>query len=167
MSARRARARQALVRRVRWSRASRGAELPHDFALVERLLLGSDHLIRLVALPREQDRVAQARQLERLRDRGAAVRETIVGTAPHPGLDLVEDALRVLRARVVGRGDRDVGEARRGRTHWRPFAAVAVPPGAEYDDHPAAGRRDVPRGLERPLERVGGVRVITQYRARV
>src|SRR5438445_646291 len=85
-------------------------QLPHDLALVERALLGADHLIRLVPLAGEKDRIVAVREAEGERDRGAAIADAVMGRGPHTGLHIIEDVLRVLAPRIVGGGDGDVGE---------------------------------------------------------
>src|SRR5258705_14010536 len=104
--------------------------MAHVFALGGVLLLGPRPLVGRVSLPRQEERVSQACELERLPDGGTPVRHAIVWAGPHAGLDLIEDPLGVLRPWVVGGGDGDVGEPRRGGTHRSSLAAVAVAPGA-------------------------------------
>ncbi len=65
----------------------------------------------------------------------------------HAVEDLGDDRCGVLRARVVGGHDRDVGEPRRDLAHQRALAAVAVAAGAEHADH-AAPAAAAPRGAE-------------------
>ena len=80
----------------------------------------------------------------------------------HPGFDVVEDPLGVLRARIVRGRDRDISQTHGDLSHRRTFAAIAVAAGTEDDDHASAARRDFPNRLERTLQRVGCVRVIAQ-----
>ena len=104
------------------------------------------------------------RQLEGAGDGTAAVELAVMRLGPHSDLHVVEDPLRVLGARIVRREDRDVREAHGHRPHGGPLAAVAIAARAEHDDEPLLGEGT--QRLERPLERVGRVSVITQHDAR-
>src|SRR2546422_1080876 len=85
-------------------------QLPHHLPLVERALLGADHLIGLVPFPGEEHGVVALREAQRERDRRAAIGDAVMRRGPHSGLNLVEDVHRVLPPRIVGGGDGDVGE---------------------------------------------------------
>ena len=87
--------------------------------------------------------------------------------APMPGADLVDDRLRVLGARVVGGDDGDVGEPVGDLAHQRALVAVAVAAAAEDADQPSPGGRDLARGSEHVLERVGRVGVVDEDRERL
>src|SRR5256885_9705642 len=89
-----------------------------------------------------------------------------MGLALHPGFHVVEDLLGVLGAGIVGRGDRDVGEARTHLPHGRAFAAVAVAARTEHDDQPPSPGRERADRLERALQRVRGVGVVAQHQDR-
>ena len=74
------------------------------------------------------------------------------------GDDLGDDALRRLRARVVG-GDHDDVAVRGGDApHERPFAAVAVAAAAEDGDD--ASWRQVAGAAQQAFERIGLVRIV-------
>ena len=79
----------------------------------------------------------------------------------HPGDDLGDDRVRVLRAGVVGGDDDLVGQATGDLAHDRALAAVAVPARAEDDDDAPA--REVARGVQDRLERAGLVRVVDEH----
>src|SRR5690349_18038760 len=86
---------------------SRPPQLPDHLPLVEVLLLRTDHLVGLVPLSGEQHRIARPRELERAGDGPAAVGHPLMRLGPHARLDLIEDPLGILRARVVRRRDRE------------------------------------------------------------
>ena len=112
-----------------------------DLTVVEREHLVADELIRLVALAGDDHHVAGLGERDPEADRRGAVGfdlDAATVAVADPGQDLVDDGHRVLGARVVGRHDRQVGHARRRRSHQRPLRAVAVATGAEHDDDPAA-----------------------------
>ena len=72
-----------------------------------------------------------------------AARRSTSAATPSPARpdareDLRDDRLRLLRARVVGRDDRAVGEPRGDLPHQRALAAVAVAAAAEHAPQPAA-----------------------------
>ena len=81
--------------------------------------------------------------------------------AAHAGLDLGDDAPRVLGARVVGGEDDEVAAPCGGLAHERPLAAVAVAAAAEDGDQ--AARRERPEDVERARERVGRVGVVDDH----
>jgi hypothetical protein len=91
-----------------------------------------------------------------------AVRDALVVRAAHPLLDVIDDAVGVLRPRVVARDDHVVREPLCDRAHLRPLAAVAVAAAAERDDEPPLRERS--HGHERALERVRRVRIIAKHR---
>ena len=99
-------------------------------------------------------------QRDRAEDRRAPVGVALDGRVRPPGCrpDLVDDRLGRLRARVVGRDQRDVGEPRGDLAHQRALAAIAVPAGAEHDDHPPGGEL-ASRG-QHLLQRIRLVRVV-------
>src|SRR2546429_5447323 len=113
---------------------SRSPQLLHDRPLVERLLFRPDHLVGLVPLPREENRVPPpgSRQLEGAGDGMAAVDLTVMRPGPHSDLYVVEDLLRALGARIVRRDDRDVREAHGHSAHRGALAAVAIADGAAH-----------------------------------
>src|SRR5437764_3579880 len=104
---------------------SRRPQFFDDHPLIERNLFGADDLVRLVPLAGEQQRVSGARQLETEGDGPAAIDLAVVGLRSHRRLHGVEDFLGILGARVVRRGDGDVGEARAHLAHGRALARVA------------------------------------------
>ena len=81
-----------------------------------------------------------------------------------PGHDLGDDRVGVLRARVVGGDDRDIGEPRGDLAHQRALAAVAVAAGAEDAEDAPAAVDQLARGAQDVLERVGGVGVVDEHR---
>src|SRR5687767_13938756 len=113
--------------------------LARDRDVVERLLAPARELLALlVALAGNDDHVAGLRQPHRAVDAGAAVGILLdVRAAPGPREDLADDRLRVLRARVVGGDEADVGQPGADLAHQRALAAVAVAAGSE-DRDPAA-----------------------------
>src|SRR2546422_2489919 len=99
----------------------------------------------------EQDRVALPCQLERERDRLAAVATAVVGLPLHARFQLLEDPPRVFGARVVGGHDGDVGEPGGDLAHGSALATIAVAAPAAYEDDPSRGQG--PHALERALHR--------------
>ena len=75
-----------------------------------------------------------------------------------PALDLFDDAVRILAARVVRRHDDEVAQPAGDRAHQRTLRAIAIAAAAEHRDQPAARQR--PRRLEQVAQRVVGVRVV-------
>src|SRR5204862_767943 len=107
---------------------SRTQRLPRDADVVERQLAPVLELLtQLVTLARDHDDVAGPGERDGALDRRVAVDDRLAaGPVLDPGEDLLDDRLRILRARVVGRDDRVVGEARGDRAHLRALAAIAV-----------------------------------------
>ena len=75
------------------------------------------------------------------------------------------DRGRILAARIVVGDDRHVGEARRGRAHQRPLAAIAIAAGTEHHVQPPLRVR-TQRG-QQPLQRVRRMRVVDVDRGAV
>ena len=102
------------------------------------------------------DRRARARWL-------VPVLDALVVRAAHAGLDVIDDAVGILRARVVARHDREVraplGDA-------RPSAGRLPRSRSPPQPNTTMSRlaREWPHRLERALERVGRVRVVAQHR---
>ena len=74
-----------------------------------------------------------------------------------PETDLLDDAQRVLAARVVRRDHHHVAQTRRHHAHQRTFGAIAVAPGTEHRDEPSGregpGRlQQVPQRVEFPMQ---------------
>ena len=135
-------------------------QLQRDGAIVEgNAPVGELHL-RVRALARDHDDVARRRSGERGLDRVTAVEHDLESSL----CDLCGDRPRVLRARVVGRDDRTIGERRGDAAHQRALLAVAVAAGAEDDDHTTA---ELARRLQDVLERIRRVRVVDDHRKRL
>src|ERR1051325_6247486 len=83
-----------------------------DFAVVEVALLGSDYLVVLVPLARDDDEVARARLFNRAMNRLAPVNDLSVRLPDGAQADfnVLKYRLGVFRARIVGRGDDHVAE---------------------------------------------------------
>src|SRR5205814_932643 len=118
---------------------SRRPQFFDDHPLIERNLFGADDLVRLVPLAREQQRVSGARQLETEGDGPAAIDLAVVGLRSHARLHGVEDFLGILGARVVRRGDSDVGEARAHLAHGRALATLKRPSNGSRTAAPPIG----------------------------
>src|SRR5207245_6618032 len=99
-------------------RPSFGAQLPHNLALVEVLLLGADDLIRLVPFAGEEDRVLRAGEPERQGDGAAPIWLAVVRLGAHPNFDLVEDPFGVFRALIVGGHGGGVGSGEGVLSQW-------------------------------------------------
>src|SRR5437764_1885048 len=115
---------------------------------------GAANLVRLVSLACEEDHISLRREVDRPRDRLAAVLDPLLAARRHPGLDVVEDPLWVLRPRIVARDDRQVAAAFGDAPHLGALPTVAVSPAPEDDDE--APGREGPHCRECALERVGG-----------
>src|SRR5256885_288500 len=115
-------------------RPSFRAQLPHNLALVEMLLLGADDLIRLVPFAGEEDRVLGAGEPQRHRDGATPIWLAVVRLGAHPRFDLVENALGILRPRIVGGDNGDVGQVHGYLSHGGALAAITVTAGAEHHD---------------------------------
>jgi hypothetical protein len=113
-----------------------------------------------VTLAGDDDDVAFARFLERLRDRASAVRLHLHGSGD-TGEDLGDDRLGILTARIVRGDDGHVGKARGDRAHQRTLAPVPIAAAAEHTDQPAVRQR---AGLvQHRLEGTRLVRVVDQH----
>ncbi len=89
----------------------------------------------------------------------------VAGRARDAGEDLLEDRFRLLRARVVGRDDREIGSLGADAAHQRPLVAVAVAAAAEDADDAFAGQ--LSRRDQDVLERIWRVRVVDEYPERL
>ena len=69
-------------------------------------------------------------------DRFAAIDDRLVGRAVQAGLDVRDDRLGLLLARIVGGDNRVVGELPDGARHPRALRAVPIAAAAEDDDQP-------------------------------
>src|SRR5437867_11366906 len=144
-------------------------DLARDLAVVEGQHLGANDLVRFVSLACDHDGVAGASPVERCADGGSpldlAAITAVTPAAPDAHHDLVEDGLRAFRARIVRRDPDAIGEARSNLTHDRPLAAVAIAAAAEDDAE--ATSRQLARGCQHALERVGGMRVVDDDQERL
>ena len=81
--------------------------------------------------------------------------------AVHAGLDVVENALGILGARIVARGDGDVRALHGNASHLGALPAIAVAAAAEDDDQPARGEGS--HRIDRALESIGRMRVVAEH----
>ena len=88
-----------------------------------------------------------------------------LGATPGAGEDLLDDGLRLLRARVVGGHDEHVRQLPGGPSHERALGAVAVAAAAEDAHEPTL--RDLPRRAKDVRERVRGVGIVHEHRERL
>ncbi len=140
-----------------------------DRPIIERSLDRSHDLIVLVPLARDEHDVARGRALDGGLDRRAPIGDERRRSAPlvrHAGVRLVDDGLRIFRARVVRRDDHLVRVAPGGAGHARPLGAIAVAAAAEDHPQPPARRNDRPQRGQDVLERVIGVGVVDEHRER-
>ena len=114
-----------------------------------------------MALAGEEQRVAGPRLAQRRRDGQPPVGNTQSRHRAHALLHIVDDRVRILRARVVRRHHGQIGELGGQLAHDRALAPVAVAATAEHHDD--AARCERAQCTERALERIGRVRVVTQY----
>src|SRR4051794_23216805 len=99
--------------------------LTRDHPVVERLDAIADDLARLVPLAGAQPAAAGPRAVDRVADRSAPVGDALDRRAARDAReDVVEDRFRILGARVVARGEGNVGAARRDLPHQRPLRPV-------------------------------------------
>ena len=103
-----------------------------------------------------------AGDLERLRDRRAAVHHAVMRLGLHARFHVVENLFGILGARIVGRGNGDVGEADGDFAHGRALAAVAIAACSEHDDHTSARGRYLANRFQGALERIRCVRVVAE-----
>ncbi len=146
-AAREPRARRPVLIRAAASRPAAASASRATVDVVERKLAPAGELLALlVALAGDDHDVAGRGRAPTAR---AAIASAAVGewssrpVASACRRDLGDDRLGILRARVVGGHDHDVGQPRGDLAHQRALAAVAVAAGAEHADHAAAvaGRR--------------------------
>src|SRR5262249_28618247 len=90
-------------------------------------------LVVFVSFAREQYDIAAKRALHRVAYRPAPIGDNrkLVLHALHAVENVVDDALRILAARVVGGDDHTIGEARGDPAHFGTLAAVALATAAE------------------------------------
>ena len=140
---------------------SAAPELPHDLAVVERMLHAGDLLRGLVALACDDDDIPLLRLAERKRNRLAPVGLAHApGPLRHAARHRRDDRERVLAARIVGGDDHAVRATRRRRAHQRALHRVAVAAGAEHHPEPARGESARRRQhLVEPVRRVREVDV--------
>ena len=139
---------------------------PRHLAVVEIERLGADDLVGLVPLPRDHHHVARAPPGHRGLDGPAAIGHGLVparGPGRDAGLDLGQDRLGPLGARVVGGHPGEVAEPRRDAAHDRALAAVAVAAAAEDHAEAPARAHQLTRGGEHALQRVGRMRVVHHH----
>src|SRR5215472_17074997 len=135
-----ARPRDQLRERWRYEQASRSLTRPpvegarrsstahhqvHDVSFIEGKMGGAAHLISLVSFSREQHHITPVSKLDGPHHRLLAILDSFVG----PGyalLDIIENPLRILGARVVARQDRNIGQSVRDRSHLRSLTTITV-----------------------------------------
>src|SRR5205085_12158293 len=106
------------------------------FAIVEMNDLIADDLIRFMAFAGDDDDIIVAGVIDCARDRLTAVRHAdVLPGAARAALDVVEDGLRLLGARVVARENRKVGQLYSDRAHLRTFLLVAIAAASEQHDN--------------------------------
>jgi len=88
-------------------------------------------------------------------------RRAAIGRWRQPSFDFLDNAGRVLGTGIVGCDHDDVAESRGHCAHQRPLRAIAVASASEHRDD--AALRERPRGLEKVLQGVIGVRVIDHH----
>src|SRR6185436_11350414 len=81
---------------------------------------------------------------------------------PHPCLYVVDDCVGVFGSRVVASNYSAIRAAFGDLAHQRPLPLVPVSAAAENNYQLAAS--EGAGSLQAPLERIGGMRVISQYR---
>jgi len=106
----------------------------HHRTLVEGHALRSHHLVGLVPLPRQHDGVSRLRELERPPDREPPIRQPFEGSPGQTDREVVQDALRILRAGVVRGEDHQVRVTLHGFSHGPALSAIPVPARPEQDD---------------------------------
>src|SRR5438552_12329892 len=136
---------------------------PRDFAIVEGEHVGTYDLGRLVTFARYHHGITAFGPMQGGADRPATVRLGRIPAGVGAGLaragdDLVDDRLGPFRARVVGGHPDPVREAGGDPAHDRALAAIAVAAAAEDDAQPSP--RELARGGQHALQRVGGMRVV-------
>src|SRR5581483_8793047 len=138
--------------------------VPRGAGLVPGELLLADDDRSLVALPREEHRVARARAADRLAHRLGPIADDQVVLAGalarggRAGLDLGEDRPRVLEARVLLGDHEEIRVPRRDLREARPLRTVALSGAPE--DRDEATLRERAQQREHLVERFGRVRVV-------
>src|SRR3974390_3829239 len=113
-----------------------------------------------MAFASDQQHGAVVQALDGRADRFAAVSDFL--RAARGGEDPAPDRGRVLAARMVGGDDHVVRILDRNLAHDRALTGIAVAAAAKNDRQPSA--RIGPQSLERLLQRIRLVRVISEYR---
>ena len=115
-----------------------------------------------------ENHVAGACEFHRLLDRLLAIRDrqqplpvVLARVGGDAAPDLVDDAERVLAARIVRRHDDHVAQASGDGTHQRPLGPIAIAAAAEHGNQPAGRQR--PRRLEQIAQRIVGVCVVDDH----
>jgi len=118
-----------------------------------------------VPLAGHQHQIAGPRELHGLRDSLPPIHDrhdplpgVALGVRRDAAQDVVDDAARLLVARVVGGDDDDVAQPAGHRAHQRPFGAITIPSAAEHGDEPPLGQSS--RRLEQVSKRVVCVGVV-------
>src|SRR5690606_39106490 len=133
--------------------------LASDVAVVEANAPIAEILIRLVALSGDEDRVPGTRHSNGEPDRLATILDELDRVrACEARRDVLEDAARVLRARIVRRHDDVIRAGLGDGPHARALRAIAIPAATEHGDDPT--RRHRAKRLEHRLERAIGVRIV-------
>ena len=109
-----------------------------DGHVAERMFHAIDLLVILMPLTGQQHGVALLRQADGTPDGRSAFDDDLMVARRHAAEDFIDDALRILAARVVAGDDAMVGEFLGDHSHHRALTAVAVAAAAEYADQPAA-----------------------------
>src|SRR6185312_5104390 len=134
----------------------------HDFLLVEWIRSGAANLIRLVPFPREQNDVAVLCHLDRAPDRTQPIRNAFVPSAVHPGLDVIDDGVGILGARVVACNYSAIGVALGNLSHQRTLTFVTIAATPEDDNQLSPG--EGASGFQAALESVRSMSVVAQHR---
>src|SRR6266542_1102652 len=128
--------RSASAMRSRFQKSSaiqRLFDVRNDLPLIERKTVRSENLISLLPLAREDNEVVSIRRAQSFLDCGPPVGDALM-LAAHSLLDLVDNRVRIFRARVVARHDRNISKTLGDFTHGGSLPSVALAPATEDDD---------------------------------
>src|SRR5687767_7235337 len=132
----------------------------HNLLLIEWVRGRSPYLIGFVSLACEQNDIAILGDIDRALYRRKPVRNSLMVRSAHPRFDVVDDRVGVLGAGIVARHNGEISSQLCDLSHERTLAFVAI--AAAPENHNQLASCKLASGAEASLQRVGGMRVVTQ-----
>src|SRR5436309_5910442 len=123
-----------------------------------------EFLVGLMALARDQHRVAGPGHTQNSVDGPFAVQLDAVSVAANPAKAFVDrrrDFFRRFPARIVARDEREIGQLGGNRAHFRTFARITISAATKRQQQPAGS--DFAESVQHVAQRVVGMRVIDEH----